>query len=218
MDSENNIEWKESEIILISMVEHYSYCPRQCALIHIEQIFDENIYTMRGHLLHRRIDEKKIRMENCIRIEQSLPLWSDRLGLIGKSDVVEFHHNGQVFPVEYKHGPRKQKQHDDLQLCAQALCLEEMLDITITQGAIFHHSSRRRREVCFTPELRCKVESIIKEIRKILSDEILPSPVADMRCDKCSLINLCMPYAVTEVHKSKKSINIFKPFPEKDNW
>src|SRR5438552_3319316 len=111
--------------IMISALEHYSYCPRQCALIHQEQTFSENLYTLRGRAVHEQVDEPEAVVEKGVRVERALPLWSNRLGLVGKADVVEF--RGETpYPVEYKHGPPREKEHDELQLCAQALCLEEM--------------------------------------------------------------------------------------------
>ena len=115
----------EEEFVMISALEHWSYCPRQCALIHVEQTFDENLYTLRGRAVHKRVDEPVVEEQAGVRIERALPLWSKALGLIGKADVVEFH-GETVYPVEYKHGPHREQEHDDLQLCAQALCLEEM--------------------------------------------------------------------------------------------
>src|ERR671921_686889 len=119
--------WLEEDIVLISALEHYSYCPRQCALIHVERVFDENVFTLRGRRAHERADAPNTTGENGVRIERALPLWSDELGLNGRADVVEFPADGGIVPVEYKHGPRRERKHDDLQLCAQALCLEEML-------------------------------------------------------------------------------------------
>src|SRR3989337_2737475 len=111
----------------ISALNHFAYCPRRCALIHIEHMFEENVYTMRGHALHERTDApEESRQENDVRVERALPLWSIRLGLIGKADIVEFH-GLTPFPVEYKSGRLRQYENDDLQLCAQALCLEEMI-------------------------------------------------------------------------------------------
>jgi len=183
----------EIELIMLSSLEHYSYCPRQCALIHAEQVFDENIYTLRGRAAHERVDEGVATTENDVRVERSLPLWSKRLGLVGKADVVEFRNGDLPYPVEYKHGPRRRKEHDELQLCAQALCLEEMLGQQVPKGAIFHHSSRRRREVVFAQVLRAKVEVAVKEIRKILSAEKLPPAANDARCKNCSLYESCLP-------------------------
>src|SRR2546430_686008 len=129
--------WPDSDLVLISALEHWSYCPRQCALIHVEQTFDENLYTLRGRNAHERVDQPEGELREGVRVERAVPLWSDRLGLVGKSDVVEFH-GADPFPVEYKHGPRRKKEHDDLQLCAQALCLEEMTGRSVPRGAIYH--------------------------------------------------------------------------------
>ena len=190
-------ETDESDLIMISALEHYSYCPRQCALIHQEQTFDENLYTLRGQVLHKQVDEPEGEVISGVRVERALPLWSHRLGLVGRADVVEFH--GEVpYPVEYKHGPRRQKDHDDLQLCAQALCLEEMTGQPVSKGAIFHHSSRRRREVEFSSALREQVERSVHEIRQMLASEVLPPAVNDARCKHCSLQDSCLPGVVTE--------------------
>jgi CRISPR-associated exonuclease Cas4 len=180
---------------MISALEHYSYCPRQCALIHIEQTFDENIYTLRGRAAHERVDEVGSEICDGIRTERAVPLWSKRLGLVGKSDVIEFH--GDVpYPVEYKHGPRRQKEHDDLQLCAQGICLEEMMGVPVPRGAIFHHSSRRRREVVFDPTLRTQVEETVAAIRQMFASNITPPPVNDARCTHCSLLESCIPEVI----------------------
>ena len=181
--------------IMISALEHYSYCPRQCALIHMEQTSDENIYTLRGRAAHERVDEVASEWVEGVRTERAVPLWSKRLGLVGKSDVIEFH--GDVpYPVEYKHGPRRLKEHDDLQLCAQALCLEEMTGQDVPCGAIYHHSSRKRREVIFSQNLRALVEQVVQEIREMLTSRITPPPVNDARCKHCSLLESCMPEVI----------------------
>ena len=193
----------DSELIMISALEHYSYCPRQCALIHQEQTFSENLYTLRGRAVHEQVDEPEAVVEKGVRVERALPLWSNRLGLVGKADVVEF--RGEMpYPVEYKHGPRREKEHDDLQLCAQALCLEEMTGQNVPNGAIFHHSSRRRREVEFTPALREKVERSITEIRAMLASRTLPPAVNDARCTHCSLQDSCLPSVVAEKARLKR--------------
>ena len=183
--------------IMISALEHWSYCPRQCALIHVEKTFDENLYTLRGRAVHKKVDEPVVEDQAGMRIERALPLWSKALGLVGKGDVVEFH--GETpYPVEYKHGPHREQEHDDLQLCAQALCLEEMTGQPVPRGAIYHHSSRKRRVVEFTPGLRARVVEVIKAIRAMLMAKRLPPPVNDHRCTHCSLNESCMPSVIDE--------------------
>lgn len=187
----------DDDPIMISALEHWSYCPRQCALIHVEQTFDENLYTLRGQAVHKRVDEPVVEEQAGMRVERALPLWSKALGLIGKADVVEFH--GKVpYPVEYKHGPHREQEHDDLQVCAQALCLEEMTGQSVPRGAIYHHSSRKRREVEFTPGLRTRVAEVTQAIRTMLSSKQLPPPVNDHRCTHCSLQESCMPSVIDE--------------------
>lgn len=186
----------EADPIPISALEHWSYCPRQCCLIHAEQAFEENIHTLRGQAVHARTDEPGIETRPGLRVVRAMPLWCDRLGLVGKSDVVEFLPDGTPYPVEYKHGKKREKRHDDIQLAAQALCLEEMEGRTVPFGAIYHASSRRRREVAITPELRQAVEICMAEVRAALSSARLPPPVNDKRCGECSLKDLCQPAAV----------------------
>ncbi len=197
----------DEDLIMLSALEHYSYCPRQCALIHLEQTFEENLFTLRGRVVHEQVDEPEMKIEKGVRVERALPLWSHRLGLVGKADVVEFH-GDTPYPVEYKHGPRRQKEHDDLQLCAQAMCLEEMTGQSVPKGAIFHHSSRRRREVEFTQELREKVERCIMEIRPMLASRALPPAVNDARCKHCSLQDSCLPSAVGEQARLKRLASV----------
>ncbi|MGH8042250.1 MAG: CRISPR-associated protein Cas4 [Rudaea sp.] len=183
--------------IPISALQHWSYCPRQCALIHIDQAFADNVYTARGNAAHARVDLPRAERSGTVRIERALPLWSERLGLIGKADLVEFDAEGIPYPVEYKHGPRRQHIHDDIQLAAQAMCLEEMTGKAIATGAIFHFSSRRRREITIEQTLRAAVEQAIVAVRAMLDAGKLPAPVNDARCHHCSLIDLCQPAALT---------------------
>lgn len=182
--------------IMLSALQHWSYCPRQCALIHLEQAFDENVHTMRGNAAHDRVDDPGFETFEGVRSERALPVWSERLGLVGKCDVVEFHPDGHIYPVEYKHGRKRQQAHDDLQLAAQAMCLEEMFGKPISKGAIYHHTSRRRREVAITPELRQQVEDTVAAIRAMLVSGKLPPPVNDHRCKECSLNDICQPQAM----------------------
>jgi CRISPR-associated exonuclease Cas4 len=184
------------DYLMISALQHYAYCPRQCALIHIEKVWDENLFTLRGQRVHEVVDTPGDELIEEIRVERSLPIWSHKLGITGFADVVEFSENNVPYPVEYKSGSRKGRLADSIQLCAQALCLEEMLNCTVSAGAIFHHGLRRRREVRFDENLRSLTAQTIEGARLLFTAAKLPSPVADKRCQDCSLIDACMPYAI----------------------
>jgi len=187
------------EPINVSALNQYTYCPRRCGLIYLESEFFNNIHTSRGNAEHERVDQSGYETtREGARAEYALPVWSERLGLIGKCDVVEFWPDGNIYPVEYKHGARKKRLNDDLQLVAQALCLEEMTGKAITHGAIYHYTSRRRREIAITPELRQQIEDTVAAIRDMLESSKLPPPVNDARCKECSLNEICQPQAVAE--------------------
>ena len=184
------------DLVPISALQHWSYCPRQCALIHQEQAFAENVHTQRGQAVHARVDMPGFTTHLNARSVRALPIFSDRLGLVGKADIVEFLADGTPYPVEYKHGPRREREHDDIQLGAQAICLEEMTGKTVRRGAIYHASSRHRREVAITDELRGKVEQAVAAVRGLLESGQIPPPVNDKRCKECSLLELCQPAAI----------------------
>jgi CRISPR-associated exonuclease Cas4 len=148
--------------------------------------------------VHHLVDEPGYEIKAGVKVERALPLWSDQMNLIGKADLVEFHPDGTVFPVEFKHGRKRQKVHDDLQLAAQAMCLEEMLGRPVPKGAIYHASSRRRRDVAITPELRLMVDETATAIRSMLASGRLPPPANDGRCRECSLKDICQPEALGE--------------------
>lgn len=197
----------------LSAIEHWSYCPRQCCLIHAEQAFEENVHTLRGQAVHQRVDEPGAEAGyDGRRVVRAMPLWCDRLGLIGKADVVEFLGDGTPYPVEYKHGKKREKLHDDLQLAAQALCLEEMTGRAVPMGAIYHASSRRRREVVIDAPLRKAVEEAVLAIRAVLSQLSLPPPVNDARCRNCSLIDLCQPAVLAKKERqARMALTLFTP-------
>ncbi len=185
------------EPIPLSALNHWAYCPRRCGLIHMEGEFTDNIHTARGNTEHQQVDRMAhVTSRDGARVEYALPVWSDRLSLIGKCDVVEFWPDGTVFPVEYKHGPKHKWLNDDLQLAAQALCLEDMLGRPVLMGAIYHASSHRRREVPITAELRAAVLQTADAIRAMLVSGKLPAPVNDARCRECSLQDICQPSAL----------------------
>ncbi|MBI1911059.1 MAG: CRISPR-associated protein Cas4 [Deltaproteobacteria bacterium] len=196
----------EDKYIMVSAIEHYSYCPRQCALIHLEQTFDENLYTLRGNAVHEVVHEESSRLNEGIRFERSLPIWSERLGLVGKADMVEFEGN-VPYPVEYKSGRHKAAGiHEHLQLCAQAICLEEMLGLSVEKGAVFWHSSRKRQEVVFTEVMRNAVKEVSGKIRRMIEERHMPEPPNDSRCRHCSLKESCMPSVIVEKQKLKAAV------------
>lgn len=192
------------EIVALSALQHWVYCPRQCGLIHLEQAFEDNIHTARGQAVHHLVDTPGYEIKSGVRVERALPVWCDRLNLIGKADLVEFHPDGRVYPVEFKHGAKRQKLHDDIQLAAQAICLEEMLNRPVPKGAIFHATSHRRREVSITPELKQLVEETANAIRAMLASGKLPPPVNDAHCRECSLKEICQPEALVEQGRLKR--------------
>ena len=196
--------------VLISALEHFSYCPRQCALIHVERIFGENVFTLRGRHAHERADEPHTTLENGVRMERALPLWSDRLGLQGRGDVVEFHPDGRVVPVEYKNGPRRERRHDDIQLCAQALCLEEMLGVPVETGAVYSLQTHRRRDVPFTGDLRDETQDIVAQVRVVQQSRgPLPPALNDARCPRCSLLDACVPATVVAARHARLSRQLY---------
>ena len=187
----------ESRIVIpISALEHYSYCPRQCALIHVESTFDENVFTVRGRIAHERVDSGEMTVVDGVRQMRSVPLWSDEYGLVGKADVVEFPEGQPPMPVEYKSGATAK--HAAIQLCAQALCLEEMLDVVVSEGALFSHSTKRRKAVAFDGPLRESTIDAVEKVRRMIGKQMVPDPVNDARCPNCSLINACLPAVVGE--------------------
>jgi len=193
-----NAERSDDDFIMISAITHYSYCPRRCALVHIEHVFEENVFTLRGTMAHERVDQPIDTVMDGVTVERALPIWSERYGLQGRADVVEFHSDGSVYPVEYKIDTRKTSNHDDLQLCAQAICLEEMLDRPVLRGAINSGTAKHRREIEFTDDLRARTFAAVEAIRSMQGNGILPEPVNDSRCPNCSLVHVCMPSVATE--------------------
>ena len=181
----------ELAIVPISAIEHFVYCPRQCALIHCDGVWSDNAHTVRGVRAHRRVDGGQHRQERGRKVLRGIPLWSEALGLSGRADVVEIE-IGAVRPVEYKSGVRHGSA-ADLQLCAQALCLEEMLGVAIPEGYVWYGGPRRRDRVVFTAGLRREVREVIRAIRKQLETGRLPEAPNDERCEQCQLRNHCLP-------------------------
>lgn len=205
--------------IPLSALQHWAYCPRQCGLIHIEQAFDDNLHTLRGNALHARVDQPGLQTERGRRVERALPLWHDGLGLIGKADAVEFLPDGSPYPVEYKQGSRHKSAGiaacDDLQLAAQALCLEAMTGRTVPEGALFYASSKRRRVVPITEALRAEVASTRTAVADQIASGQLPPPLtgdlAAQRCKSCSLLDRCQPEATQSQALAKARQQLFEP-------
>lgn len=194
----------EEEPLAISALQHWAYCPRQCGLIHLEQVFDENLHTLRGNAVHAQVDRPGFEVRRGLRVERALPLFSDRLSLVGKADTVEFEPDGTPYPVEYKHGSRHKAADiaacDDLQLAAQALCLHEMTGRAVPEGALFYASSKRRRVVAFDDALLRQVAVTATEVRAMFASSRLPPPTTDRRrCRGCSLRDRCQPEAMTRM-------------------
>lgn len=187
----------ERDVVNISLLNQCAYCPRRCGLIHVEGVFADNIHTSRGSAEHERVDRiAHETLHTGARVEYALPVWSERLGLIGKCDVVEFWPDGTIYPIEYKHGPKRKWLNDDLQVAAQAMCLEEMFSCDVPRGAIFHVASHRRREVVFDVALRDAVVGTVNEILSMSESRSLPPPVNDRRCKECSMREICQPEAI----------------------
>lgn len=196
------------QVIPLSVINQYLYCRRRAALIHVEGIFSDNEHTVIGSQLHEYADVPGYEKVAGTEVLRALPVWSQRLGLSGRCDIVEVKlkrpsrlkmsrfspgNINSLYPVEYKRGKRRKFDNDDAQLCAQALCLEEMFGQDIPRGAIFHAKSRRRREVEFTENLRRLTEQAIEAVHRLVEEETVPRAVHKPQCSECSLFNDCLP-------------------------
>jgi CRISPR-associated exonuclease Cas4 len=218
--------YDEDELLPLSALQHLMFCERQAALIHIERIWADNPLTVEGSHLHERADTGESESRGDVRIARSLPLRCLRLGLSGKSDVVEFHRTSdegsdeaagsgfprlpglwRPFPVEYKRGKPKLHRADEVQLCAQALCLEEMLGIAVPAGALFYGQTRRRLDVRFDDDLRRTTEDAAEQLHRLFAAGQTPPPVREPKCDQCSLLDLCLPDA--PAHSARTYISRF---------
>ena len=191
----------EEDLVPLSSLQHMLYCPRQCALIHNEQQWEENLFTADGRILHQRVDVGGQESRGDLTIHRGVRLRSFRLGVAGIADVVEIHPPNRPFPVEYKRGRPKAHRADEVQLCAQAFCLEEMLDVDVQCGALFYGEARRRKEIVFDEALRRLTEQVATETRDMIRRGETPLPHYDERkCGKCSLQDICQPQALQKRH------------------
>ena len=189
--------YSEDDLLPVSALQHLLFCERQCALIHIEQAWSENLFTAQGRILHEKVHSETAERRKDIRVEYGMPLRSLRIGLVGKADVIEFHRrqdgSWQPFPVEYKRGRKKPDNRDNVQLCAQALCLEEMLGVSMPRGAIYYGKERHRTDVEFDEALRKETEETAVRLRRLIDSGRTPPPVYEEKCDTCSLMGICLP-------------------------
>jgi CRISPR-associated exonuclease Cas4 len=189
----------EDDFLPLSGLQHLLFCERQCALIHVEQVWAENALTTQGKLLHERVDMPALEQRPGVRIERAVPLRSDRLRLIGKADVVEFHAvpdqpgRWQPFPVEYKRGRRRKWLHDEVQVCAQAMCLEEMVGEPVPRGALYYAASKRRREIAIDETLRGATMAAARRYHELVGRGETPPARLLPKCGNCSLHDLCLP-------------------------
>ncbi len=177
----------------LSLLNDFLYCSRRAALKAIEGWWGENEHTVKGELDHEHADLPGYEVAKGVKLLRALPVFSDRLGLSGRCDVVEQHGDGSLCPVEYKKGKRRRFENDDAQLCAQALCLEEMFGRPVARGAIFHAASKRRREVEFTAHLRSLTEDAIEALHRLVEAGAVPAAVFKPACEECSLYRICLP-------------------------
>jgi CRISPR-associated exonuclease Cas4 len=202
--------YQDDDLLMLSGIQHFAFCERQWALIHIEQQWQENLLTFNGRDMHERADDPFFtESRGAVLISRAVPLLSRQLGLYGKADVVEFHKTDQIeakgvvlpgreglwmpYPVEYKYGQPKEDDRDMVQLCAQAFCLEEMLGIPIETGVLFYGRTRRRQTVAFDDELRWRVTELAERMHEMFQKGITPPAQHKAVCDSCSLLEVCLP-------------------------
>lgn len=189
--------YAEENFIMISALQHYLFCPRQCALIHVEQLWSENLYTAEGRVMHERVHSPGKESRRRIKTEFDVPIRSAELGIVGRADIVEFHQQDDKqwlpFPVEYKRGRPKKNSSDTVQLCAQAMCLEEMIGIAVPTGALYYGKQKRRTEVAFDEKLRQETALIASKVHELLQSRVTPPPVYHKGCDSCSFLETCLP-------------------------
>jgi CRISPR-associated exonuclease Cas4 len=223
--------YSESDLLMLSALQHLAFCERQCCLIHVEQAWSENRLTAEGRILHERVHEQETESRGDMIIVRGLKLRSLRLGLSGIADVVEFHKSEEgagvrlpgkkdfwrVYPVEYKRGKPKKDGSDEIQLCGQAFCLEEMTGAKIETGALYYGSQHKRHEVVFNEELRNKTETIAKRLHELVAAAVTPKAIYEKKCENCSLIDMCLPEAGKKrsVEKYLKDIFDLTPAPQR---
>jgi CRISPR-associated exonuclease Cas4 len=211
------------DLVPLSALNALLYCDRRAALRHLDMLYVHNEHTRGGDLLHRRSDRAGVERRRGVRTERGLWIASRRLRLYGRADLVEFHRppgrrkpgapvEETALPVEYKHGRKRRWDNDDVQLCAQALCLEEMLGRPVPAGAIYHAKSKTRRDVAFTPELRARTEAAVARLHALLDSGVVPPAVLKPQCRGCSLRGYCLPEAFGDPRRlAALGATLFRP-------
>lgn len=228
MPDNTAFHYEDENLLMLSALQHFLFCKRQCALIHLEGVWSDNRLTAEGKVLHQHVDSGGSETRKTIRIATSIRLVSHRLGISGIADMVEFHlseteydeHSQRIavplkgskafwrpFPVEYKHGKPKTHHADEVQLCAQAICLEEMLGVIIPAGVLFYGETRRRSDVVFSSELRRLTEDTAHGVHELLDKGVTPEPMFGKWCMSCSLIEECKPRQMSSRHSVKQWLN-----------
>ncbi len=202
----------DQRLIPLSALQHYAYCPRQCALIHNEQVWADNWFTAQGNVLHQRVDQGEPETRGAVRFERGVLINAPQLGLTGKMDLLEVEAScNRYTPIEYKRGKPKVESWDRLQVCAQALCLEEMLGVDIAEGALWYWQTRHREPVACDKALREETLTVIQLVKQLFATEQLPSTVAvKKRCKACSLQEFCQPELIRDDHSKTYCEEIFK--------
>lgn len=188
--------YSEDQLLSISALQHLLFCERQCALIHIEQVWSENRFTAEGKVLHERAHDGLDESRPGVRITRGLPVRSFELGISGQCDVVEFHgvgSSGSILPVEYKRGKPKNHCADEVQLCAQGLCLEEMLGRPVERGALYYGERRHRTDILFDEALRTLTLNVALRLHALTDSRTTPPAMKEKKCESCSLLEHCMP-------------------------
>lgn len=208
----------EECLIPLSSLQHWVYCPRQCGLIHVEQCWAENLFTAEGRNLHDKVHDAETERRGDLILVRGLRLVSRKLGIVGQADLVEFHRSDsgcklpgktskwQPFPVEFKRGKEKPNLSDDIQLCGQAICLEEMLGIPVNRGAIYYGRPRKRKQVELTEDLRSHLRGAINGVRHMLQTKQVPiAEYNSGKCNSCSLVETCLPRVISQ----RKSVELY---------
>ncbi|MEJ6476920.1 CRISPR-associated protein Cas4 [Pseudoalteromonas piscicida] len=185
---------QDARLVNISALQHFAFCQRQCALIHLEQVWQENYLTAHGRQLHERVDNGEPETRKGVRFERGVVVSAPMLGLTGKLDLLEHHKiSNQFIPVEYKRGKPKANDIDKVQLCAQALCIEEMLNVGVKQGALWYWQTRKRIDIEIDDSLRRQTKSLITQVLLLFEHGKTPAPTTGKHCKACSLIEICQP-------------------------